>query len=163
MKIIPGQPILQLHVERNSPYDDQPSSAKRIRKENIHPKKSNKKRKTHKKFITDDDEWIFADCGEVWDDYGDCRQITCNIFSSNYHLECSEIQYPTEHYWNTDFYSRKFECPDCVAYFQSDQPLKKCSCKTFFFPIYLHFVMFFYRLGCFVSAFCMFHAKYLKS
>lgn len=97
MKIIPGQPILQLHVERNSPYDDQPSSAKRIRKENIHPKKSNKKRKTHKKFITDDDEWIFADCGEVWDDYGDCRRITCNIFSSNYHLECSEIQYPTEH------------------------------------------------------------------
>lgn len=45
MKIIPGQPILQLHVERNSPYDDQPSSAKRIRKENIHPKKSNKKKK----------------------------------------------------------------------------------------------------------------------
>ena len=43
-KIIPGQPILQLHVERNPPSDDQPSFSKRIKKENLHPKKSNEKR-----------------------------------------------------------------------------------------------------------------------
>lgn len=43
-KIILGQPIFQLHVERNSTYDDQPSTSKKIKKEKLHPKKSNKKR-----------------------------------------------------------------------------------------------------------------------
>ena len=63
-KIIPGQLILQLHVERNSPSCDQPSSSKRTEKENLYPKKANKKRKT-KKIIFDDDDWICAGCGEV--------------------------------------------------------------------------------------------------
>ena len=118
-KIIPGQPILQLHVGKNSPSGDQPSSSKNIKKENLHPKKSNKKRKPPQKIITDDD-WICADCGEVWDDDGDCRWITCDICVSNYHLECLGIQYPPEHYWDIDLDSREFECSDCVIYFQSD-------------------------------------------
>ena len=50
-KIIPCQPILQLHVERNSPSDVQPSFSTRIKKENIHPKTPNKKRKTKKKLL----------------------------------------------------------------------------------------------------------------
>ena len=45
-KVIPGQPILQLYDDRVSPSDDQPSSSKRIKRENIHLKKSNKKGKT---------------------------------------------------------------------------------------------------------------------
>ena len=95
-KIIPSQPILELQVERNSPSDDQPSFSKRNKKEKLHPKKSNKKRKPTKKTTADDGDWICGDCGEVWDDDGDCRWITCDICSSNYHLECSGIQYPTE-------------------------------------------------------------------
>ena len=119
-KITPDQPILELHVERNSTSDDQPSSSKRNKKEKLHPKKSNKKRKTPKKIITDDDDWMCADCGEVWDDDGDCRWITCDIFSNNYLLEYSGIQFPIEQYWNIDLDTREFECPDCVAYSQSD-------------------------------------------
>ena len=119
-KIIPGQPILELQVEKNSPSDDQPSSSKRNKKEKLHPKKSNKKRKPTKKAIADDDDWICADCGEVWDDDGDFRWVTCNICSSNYHLECSGIQYPTGRYWDVDLDSREFECPECIVYFQSD-------------------------------------------
>ena len=114
-KIIPGQLILQLHVERNSPSCDQPSSSKRTEKENIPKKKANKKRKT-KKNIFDDDDWICAG-------YGDGRRITCDIYSSNYPLECSRIQYPTEYHWDIDLDSREFECPDCVVCFQSDQLL----------------------------------------
>ena len=79
---------------------------------------SNKKRTPPKKIITDDD-WICADC-EVWDDDGDCHWITCDICVSSYHLECSGIQYPPEHYWDIDLDSREFECSDCVIYFQSD-------------------------------------------
>ena len=45
-KVIPGQPILQLYDDRVSPSDDQPSSSKRIKRENINIKKSNKKGKT---------------------------------------------------------------------------------------------------------------------
>ena len=40
-KIIPDQPVL--------PSDDQPSSSKRVKKENKHPEKSNKKRQSPKK------------------------------------------------------------------------------------------------------------------
>ena len=70
---------------------------KESKKENKHPKKSNKKRQKPKKIITDDsNDWTCVDCGEVWDDDGDCHWITCNICLSNYHLECSGIQYPTE-------------------------------------------------------------------
>ena len=72
-KITPGQTILELHVERDSPSDDQPPSSKRNKKEKLHPKKSNKKQQTPKKIITDNDDWMCADCGEVWDDDGDCR------------------------------------------------------------------------------------------
>ena len=112
---------MELHVERNSPFDNQPSSSKRNKKENLLPKKSNKKRKPSKKtFTDDDDDWICADSGEVWDDDGDCCWITCDICSSNYHIECSGIQYPTEQYWDIDLDSRGSECPDCVVYFRSD-------------------------------------------
>ena len=50
-KIIPGQLILQLHVERNSPSCDQPSSSKRTEKENIPKKKQIKKEKPKKIFL----------------------------------------------------------------------------------------------------------------
>ena len=121
---------MELHVERNSPFDNQPSSSKRNKKENLLPKKSNKKRKPSKKIFTDDDDWICADSGEVWDDDGDCCWITCDISSSNYHIECSGIQYPTEQYWDIDLDSRGSECPDCVVYFRSDLLLEKSYCKT---------------------------------
>ena len=66
-KIMPGQPILQLHVEGNSTSGDQPSSSKKIKKESLHPKKSNKKRNPppQKKKINDDGDWICAGCVEV--------------------------------------------------------------------------------------------------
>ena len=93
---------------------------KEIKKKNYTQKNQIIKKKTTKKAIADDDDWICADCGEVWDDDGDCRWITCDICSSNYHIECSGIQYPTEQYWDIDLDSREFERPECVLYFQSD-------------------------------------------
>ena len=81
-KIIPGQPILQLHVEEIHLLMINHHPQKRIKKENLHPKNSNKKKKK-KKIITDDNDWICADCGEVWNDDGDCCWITCDICSNN--------------------------------------------------------------------------------
>ena len=100
----------------------------RVKKENKHPKKSNKNRPNPPKIITDDDDdWMCEDCGEVWDDDGDCCWITCDICLSNYHLECSGIQYPMEQYWEIDLDLRELECPDCIVYFQSDWLLVYCK------------------------------------
>ena len=93
---------------------------KELKKKIYTQKNQIKKEKPTKKIITDDDDWIYVDSGEVLDDDRDCSWITCDICSSNYHLECSEIEYPTEHYWDIDLNSSEFECPDCVVYFQSD-------------------------------------------
>ena len=145
-KIIPGQPILQLHVERNSPSGDQPSSSKKIKKENLHPKKSNKKRKPPQKIITDDD-WICADCGEVWDEDGDCCWIICDICVSNYHLECSGIQYPTEHYWDMISIGGNLNALTVLFIFSWISCWNSVTVKLVFFQYYicLHhlFVMFF--------------------
>ena len=46
-----------------------------MKKKNYIQKNQIKKKPT-KKAIADDDDWICADCGEVWDDDGDCRWIT---------------------------------------------------------------------------------------
>ena len=48
-KIIPGQPILELQVERNSPADDQPLSSKRNKKKNYTQKNQIKKENQPKK------------------------------------------------------------------------------------------------------------------
>ena len=150
-KIIPGQLILQLHVERNSPSCDQPSSSKRTEKENIPKKKANKKRKT-KKNIFDDDDWICAGCG-------DGRRITCDIYSSNYPLECSRIQYPTEYHWDIDLDSREFDALIVLFVFSRISYCKSVFVKLDFFPsiVYLNclFVFFFFPMGCPISAFCM--------
>ena len=47
-KIIPGQPILQLYVERNSPSDDQPSSSNELKKKTYTQKNQMKKEKPKK-------------------------------------------------------------------------------------------------------------------
>ena len=84
---------------------------------------------------TDENDWICGDCGEVCDNDGDCCWITCDICLSNYHLECSGIHYPMEHYWDIDPDSREFECPDCALYFLSQISYwKSVIAKPVFFP-----------------------------
>ena len=36
------------------------------------------------------------------------------------HFEAGKSKKATKHYWDTDLDFRKFECPDCVVYFQLD-------------------------------------------
>ena len=142
---------------------------KKLKKKNYTPKNQIKKEMhppplplpTSQKInsiTADENDWICGDCGEGCDNDGDCCWTTCDICLSNYHLECSGIQYPMEHYWDIDHDSREFECPDCAVYFIGQISYWKIViAKPAFFPniCLSSLFMFFPGWVVFYMAFCM--------